>query len=106
MAPGSKRSAAAESVFLPSLRGSGWLNIALSWHEPAGLEPVRRLYLTGASDPGHEVMPYPFLDKCKLNVDCDWAGVAHWLDWHGEIAEIALFERKYRSSACDTMSQE
>jgi hypothetical protein len=66
---------------------------------------VCKLYLTGASDPGHEVMRYPFLDKCKLNVDYDSAGVASWLDWHGEVAEIALFERKYRASACDSMSQ-
>ncbi len=43
-------------------------------------------------------MCFPFFDECKLNVDHDEAGMGGWLRWKWPVAEIALFESKYRAS--------
>ncbi len=56
---------------------------------------MRRLYLADVKDSGKHVTPYAFFDKSKLNVDSDKAGIAFWLDWLGEIAEVAILESKY-----------
>ena len=72
--------------------------------EAAGSECVPWLYVADARHASEDVMLFPFFDKCKLNVQCDDAGIGSWLEWLWPVAEIALFEGEYCASPL-TVSQ-